>query len=556
MLKAKSRLQFYKISAAAAFVAALCFPCLHKVDTTEVSCYKVYINDTYAGLVDEKEQAYGLLADARRAFYSKDLNEKQHQSADVISSLLSGKSFVNSNVNMRYSDTTLRFEEDRSLVGFKTPKQETVDAMTKVMTDGQQKERIWGYTMKIGDYMVNLNSLVEVEAVLWAALDKYDEAGNYRAELIADNSSVLNVLTTRVYNTTEEKQQEVEEQQAFYDASKLMEAGLFASLDEEIADAEIEADNQKKNFEDFELGLIDMDFEDHVQVVGCYLNDKDITELSVALDEITKDQETPQTYEVKSGDTLGEISEMFHMSIEDIVAMNEVLKDDTTMIRAGDEITISVPEPELSVVRQEEKYYEEDYEAEIQYVDNDDWYTNQTQTLQQPSSGHRRVVAVVNYRNNSVVTTDILKQEVDVEAVPKIVERGTKIPPTYIRPVSGGRISSGFGGRKQPKRGASTYHKGLDYAVPIGTAVMASCGGVVTRAGWGSGYGRVIYIQHPDGRETRYGHLSKILVSAGQTVKQGQKIALSGNTGNSTGPHLHFEIRIGGTAVNPVKYLN
>ena len=92
--------------------------------------------------------------------------------------------------------------------------------------------------------------------------------------------------------------------------------------------------------------------------------------------------------------------------------------------------------------------------------------------------------------------------------------------------------------------------------IPIGTAVMASSGGTVTRAGWGSGYGYVVYIQHADGRETRYGHLSKVLVSVGQKVSQGQKIALSGNTGRSTGPHLHFEIRINGQAVNPLNYLN
>ena len=85
---------------------------------------------------------------------------------------------------------------------------------------------------------------------------------------------------------------------------------------------------------------------------------------------------------------------------------------------------------------------------------------------------------------------------------------------------------------------------------------MASCGGTVTKAGWGSGYGYCVYISHPGGRETRYAHLSKVLVSVGQQVSQGQKIALSGNTGVSTGPHLHFEVRIGGNAVNPLTVLN
>jgi len=138
----------------------------------------------------------------------------------------------------------------------------------------------------------------------------------------------------------------------------------------------------------------------------------------------------------------------------------------------------------------------------------------------------------------------------------KIVERGTKIPPTYIKPISGGRLSSGFGRRNAPTRGASTYHKGIDWATPTGTAVMASSAGTVVKAGWGSGYGYVVYINHADGRQTRYGHLSKVLVSTGQTVSQGQKIALSGNTGVSTGPHVHFEILINGSQVNPMGYLN
>lgn len=78
----------------------------------------------------------------------------------------------------------------------------------------------------------------------------------------------------------------------------------------------------------------------------------------------------------------------------------------------------------------------------------------------------------------------------------------------------------------------------------------------MVRAGWGSGYGYVVYIDHEDGRQTRYAHLSKILVKVGQKVKQNDKIALSGMTGNVTGPHLHFEILINGSQVNPEKYLD
>ena len=78
----------------------------------------------------------------------------------------------------------------------------------------------------------------------------------------------------------------------------------------------------------------------------------------------------------------------------------------------------------------------------------------------------------------------------------------------------------------------------------------------MSKAGWGSGYGYVVYIEHEDGRQTRYGHLSKVLVSVGQKVKQGERIALSGNTGITTGPHVHFEILINGVQVDPQQYLD
>lgn len=299
-----------------------------------------------------------------------------------------------------------------------------------------------------------------------------------------------------------------------------------------------------------------LEFGDTVEVVEAYLQDYELTPLSQAIDEVTKDQEKEQIYEVVSGDTLSQIAEKNEIPLADLVAMNETIESENSMIRVGDELIVTVPEPELSVERVEQMYYEEDYEAEIVYVDNDDWYTNQTQTLQEPSAGHRKVVADVFYRNKEEVSREILKEEITYEAVPKVVERGTKIPPTYIKPISGGRLTSNFGRRKAPTRGASTYHKGVDWATPVGTAVMASSTGTVAKAGWGSGYGYVVYINHADGRQTRYGHLSKVLVSQGQTVTQGQKIALSGNTGVSTGPHVHFEVLINGSQVNPFDYLN
>lgn len=111
------------------------------------------------------------------------------------------------------------------------------------------------------------------------------------------------------------------------------------------------------------------------------------------------------------------------------------------------------------------------------------------------------------------------------------------------------RFTSGFGTRW------GRLHAGLDFAAPVGTPIYATADGVVTEAGWSSGYGRLIKIRHDFGLETRYGHLNAIRVDVGQRVSRGERIGDMGNSGRSTGPHLHYEIRVGGEPINPMIYI-
>ena len=123
-----------------------------------------------------------------------------------------------------------------------------------------------------------------------------------------------------------------------------------------------------------------------------------------------------------------------------------------------------------------------------------------------------------------------------------------KIP--FANPLkSAYRYTSGYGRRW------GRMHYGTDFAAPHGTPIYASADGVVVHAGWASGYGRLVKIKHEFGYETRFGHLSKIRVNVGQKVSRGERIGDMGNTGRSTGTHLHYEIRINGNAINPMKYL-
>jgi murein DD-endopeptidase MepM/ murein hydrolase activator NlpD len=117
-----------------------------------------------------------------------------------------------------------------------------------------------------------------------------------------------------------------------------------------------------------------------------------------------------------------------------------------------------------------------------------------------------------------------------------------------------GRVTSKFGYRKAPTAGASTGHNGLDIGVPIGTAVICPANGTVKNVYSNNAGGNQLIIEHTNGFRTGYAHLSKTLVSIGEKVKEGQKVAETGNTGISTGPHLHLTLRKNGELVNPEDY--
>lgn len=509
-----------KLAAGILFVAALFLPSYSKWEEPENNMFTIYLNGESVGVVGEEAQAEELLQAARRE-------------------LVSGSD------ELVFMDVDMNLEGAAVLWGRVDDAREIKERMRAVLESNIKETMHRSYVIKVNDYLANLASREEVEELLQTAVDQYDTEDKYQVELIHEDTREFDVLTAVVTDTSEE------EKEPPVGSIPEIKGGVESAFGEVLTDVE---PDKEKDFGDYKLGLVDMGFAEEVEIVEAYLDVAQLTPLAQVIEEVIKEQEVNAVYEVVSGDTLSEIAIKVNIPMDQIVAMNDALENENTTIRVGQELIITIPEPELSVERQETRFYEEIYDADIIYRDRDDWYTTQTKTIQEPSAGFRKVVAVISYRNDKETGREILKEELVWEAVPKIVERGTKIPPTYIRPISGGRQSSGFGRRNAPKKGASSYHKGVDWAVPTGTAVVASCGGTVVKAGWSSGYGYCVYINHPDGRQTRYAHLSKVLVSVGQNVSQGQRIALSGNTGVSTGPHLHFELLINGTQVNPLNY--
>lgn len=435
------------------------------------------------------------------------------------------------------------------------------DAFYKELTQIVAKAKKKAYLMKINEFTVTLGSYQDVMDVLYATKDRFDTDNEFQINIVSDAARELNVYTVEVskQNTAEETAAEVAKLGGIagvgeacagigeYDVSQAVESVITKTVTEEDVAEENAADNTEQQVEGD--GLRSVDFAEKVEIAEAYVSADEITSTDEAIDLVTKDTAKNEIYEVRSGDTLSVIANNNGLRVAEVLALNEGMSENT-VLHEGDEIIITVPEPELSVETVEESTYQEEYYAEVQYIDNDEWYTTKTEVRQEEQAGYHEVTALITKKNGAEENRDVISETVLQEPVPKIVERGTQTPPTYIKPISGGRFTSGF------KRRWGRMHKGVDWACPIGTAVMASCGGTVVQAGWFSGYGNCITIRHPDGKQTRYGHLSKILVSSGQKVTQGQKIALSGNTGRSTGPHVHFEIIINGSQVNPLPYLN
>lgn len=295
-------------------------------------------------------------------------------------------------------------------------------------------------------------------------------------------------------------------------------------------------------------GIKYVGFLETIQVMETYVNTSFIKDRDTAFAEVTQENDEPSIYVVEPGDCLSIIAEKNNMSVEQIKELNPHIESDDD-IYYDDRMNITVPTAAVQILVEKQETYEEEYNEDIVYEDDDSMYIGESEVVQEGTPGRHIVTDLVTYRGDLESGREQLAENVQVAAIAEVVRRGTKSKPTYMYPVTNWNITSNFGYRW------GRLHAGTDVGVPVGTTVRASRGGQVVTAGWVGGYGNCVIIDHGDGVSTRYGHLSEVSVSVGQYVDQGEQVALSGNTGRSTGPHLHFEIRIGGEAVDPMPYL-
>jgi len=154
------------------------------------------------------------------------------------------------------------------------------------------------------------------------------------------------------------------------------------------------------------------------------------------------------------------------------------------------------------------------------------------------------------YADRSTVGTSATQVSFSDRPVVSVIDTGATLVGSL--PLRGARLSSRFGYRLDPLAGDWRLHSGVDLAAPFGTPVLATQAGIVRYAAWRGGYGLLVELEHSGGLETRYGHLSRINVRAGEAIGAGEVLGYVGSTGNSTGPHLHYETRLNGRAYDPI----
>ena len=265
-------------------------------------------------------------------------------------------------------------------------------------------------------------------------------------------------------------------------------------------------------------------------------------------------------YEAQKGDSMGRIANLYDMTLNELRAMNPQIKNDTIFV--GDKVLVQRPQPYLRVQVVSTIEYTESIAFSTKKVEDAKQYMGYEKVKTAGKNGTRKVVAEVVKVDGVEQSRTVLSTEVVQQPVDKVVVVGAmKYNQTSVigDGVSTGRFIWPIPSGKQISTWYTHGHGGLDICGGVnGKPIIAADGGRVVEAvssNNSTGYGYYVIIEHANGYRTLYAHCSKVLVTKGQKVTQGQQIALAGSTGYSTGPHLHFEIRKNGVTVDPYPYI-
>jgi murein DD-endopeptidase MepM/ murein hydrolase activator NlpD len=298
--------------------------------------------------------------------------------------------------------------------------------------------------------------------------------------------------------------------------------------------------------------LESIDFVQDVQIEVKEIQLNEIVEPEQLLHKLETGDVQPVKYIVQDGDCVSCIAKKLGIAKSVIYDNNPWIVDD--MIYPGDELDLTVLEPTLSVKTVEKFVEDEEIQHDTIYHKDPEMRAGRVKIISNGKNGLKKVTYHLIKVNGRVTDEQLIKEEILVEPVSAVAKKGTKViqgegTGKFSWPVIGARLTSSFGLRW------GRPHKGIDIA-SSNRSILASDNGKVVYAGWKNGYGKVIIIDHLNGYRTLYAHLSKIQVASGKIVEKGEKIGIMGNTGESYGVHLHFEVLRNGVAYNPMRYLN
>ena len=300
--------------------------------------------------------------------------------------------------------------------------------------------------------------------------------------------------------------------------------------------------------EDMETSFVqDITIEER-HVANSYI--KTIAEIE---EDLMADTREVKMHSVKKGDTFSKIAQQYGISTQALKSLNPDVED--TSIQIGAQIRVAAAVPVLSVKSTRTVKYTETlpYDVSVEYSES--MYKNQSKIKQKGAVGQEEITADVVYIDGEEVERVELSRVLMKAPVDEIKVMGTKALPAKAAtgslrwPISG-TITSRYG-----YRWGGEFHTGIDIAKASGSPIVAADGGTVILSKYNGNYGYCVIIDHGNGLKTLYAHTSKLLVSKGQKVAKGERIALVGSTGRSTGPHLHFEVQKNGKTVNPISYL-
>lgn len=304
--------------------------------------------------------------------------------------------------------------------------------------------------------------------------------------------------------------------------------------------------------------LIEVTIEDDITLTPVLADPTRILDAEDVAQVLLEGRNRRQVYLVSRGDTLSEIASRNNLGTSELRDLNPQLNGD--FLQIGEELNLNVVEKLVNVVVVEEILREERIPFKTNTTYSSRLLHTQTRVNEEGEHGLKEVTYRVTSKNGVEIDREAVHEDIIKEPVTREVVKGTARPSApssnvsinpsgrFGWPSASRRISSYFG----PRWGG--YHYGIDISGPRGTAIYAADSGVVTFSGFSGGYGRTVIIDHGGGVSTLYAHNSSNLVSVGTRVTKGQQIARMGATGNATGSHVHFEIRINGTRVNPMRY--